>query len=92
MPDKVTIVQMEMEWGEGVRELVAAGEYVKAIDYLVAAGQRVPDALLQTASAMLQKGAPSGTICKVERYLNRVRYIVQTRPKQFGSTGYVKPE
>jgi len=91
MANPVTVVQMELEWGEVVRNLLSAGEYVKAIDHLVWEGQRVPDALLEAASAMLQKSAPSGTIYKVERYLNRVRYIAQTRPKQFGSTGYMKP-
>ena len=66
-------VQMGLDWPARAIEAVNKGDYLGAIDALVAAHAAVPDGLLDAASAMLTSQSASGQIYKVERYLGRVR-------------------
>lgn len=53
----------------------------QAIDLLVASRQRVPDELLQAAAAKTTAALPPGYIARFERYLGRVRAIVERTTK-----------
>lgn len=66
-------VQMDMEWPERLRKLVADGDWLGAIDHFVVNGGTPPADLLSAAGAMLTERSKTGHQYKVEWYLGRAR-------------------
>lgn len=64
-----------------VTECVAKGDFMRAIDMLIARHDAIPDALLEAASAKLTREGTGGAIYKVERYMGRVRISVRVPKK-----------
>ena len=73
MVEPKTVVQLDMEWPEKLREAVQAGDYLGAIDFFTVHGGRPPADLLIAAAAMLTNQSTTGHIYTVEWYLGRAR-------------------
>ena len=67
-----TIISMPLSVGDAIRD----GDYVTALDRLMASGADIPDELLKSAEEQLNQGRPTGRKVRLERYMRRVRVIV----------------
>ncbi len=56
---------------------MAEGDYVLAVDIYRSMGWNVSDSILELAGKQLSAEVPEGHEARVERYMNRVRVVVQ---------------